>query len=83
MKLGEALVKKGLITTAQLESALKAQLIFGGHLGTCLIESGYIDEETLGEVLASSAGVPYAPIHLLANIPPATIQAIPKRIAVD
>jgi hypothetical protein len=83
MKLGEALVKKGLLTKAQLDLALKSQLIFGGHLGTSLIETGLLDEDTLGEVLASSAGVPHAGRQILANIRPATIKAVPKRIAAE
>ena len=43
MKLGTALVKEGVITPEQLEEALKAQVIFGGKLGTNLIELGYLD----------------------------------------
>jgi hypothetical protein len=38
MKLGERFIQQGLLTPARLESALKAQLIFGGHLGTVLLE---------------------------------------------
>ncbi len=52
MRLGEALVQKGFITEAQLQEALKAQLIYGGHLGTCLIEFGFVKESQLGRVLA-------------------------------
>jgi len=81
MKLGEILVKAGVLTESQLERALQSQLIFGGHLGTSLIETGLVDEDTLGEVLASSAGVPYAPRHLLTNIAKAAIKAVPKKIA--
>ena len=81
MKLGETLVKKGLLTKAQLEVALKSHLIFGGHLGTNLIETGLLDEDTLGEVLATSAGVPYVASHLLTEIRPSTISTFPNRIA--
>ena len=81
MKLGEILIKKGVLTEAQLELALQSQLIFGGHLGTSLIETGMLDEDTLGEVLASFSGVPYAARHLLAHIRPAAIKAVPRKIA--
>ena len=47
-KVGEALIEKGLITPAQLEIALRNQLILGGHLGTCLLELGFVEEERLG-----------------------------------
>jgi hypothetical protein len=81
MKLGEILVEKRLLTPDQLDRALKAQLIFGGHLGTSLIETGLLDEDTLGDVLSSSAGVPYAPRHLLADVRPAAIKAVPRKVA--
>ena len=81
MKLGEILIERGVLTRTQLDLALKAQLIFGGHLGTSLIETGLLDEDTLGQVLSSSAGVPYAPRHLLAHVRPAAIKAVPKKIA--
>src|SRR5262245_43045439 len=52
MKLGEVLVHRGVITEQQLKKALDAQLIFGAHLGTCLIELGFIEEDTLGTILS-------------------------------
>jgi hypothetical protein len=81
MKLGETLVQKGLLTAEQLEIGLKSQLILGGHLGTALIELGFIDEDTLGEVLSKMFGVPYAPNQLFANIGEPTIAAVPQKIA--
>jgi hypothetical protein len=81
MKLGEILIETGLLTESQLEKALKAQLILGGHLGTNLIELGFVDEETLGKVLSKTCGVPYAPPKLFASIPDATIKAVPEKVA--
>jgi hypothetical protein len=43
MKLGEILIRDGVLTKRQLDIALKAQLLVGGHLGTNLIELGYVD----------------------------------------
>ncbi|MBI3449771.1 MAG: hypothetical protein HY049_12750 [Acidobacteria bacterium] len=79
-KLGEVLTDDGRITEAQLEKALKAQLIFGGHLGTSLIELGYVDEETLGETLAHAFNVPYASYDVLQNVPYSVIRAIPAKL---
>ncbi|HZE88880.1 MAG TPA: hypothetical protein VE404_04990, partial [Verrucomicrobiae bacterium] len=79
-KLGEVLTDDGRITEAQLEKALKAQLIFGGHLGTSLIELGYVDEETLGETLAHAFNVPYAAYDILQNVPYSVIRAIPAKL---
>lgn len=81
MKLGEVLVNKGLVTPAQLEVALQSQLILGGHLGTCLIEFGFIDEDALGTVLSEIMRVPYAPPHAFERIADTTIAAIPAKIA--
>jgi len=57
-KIGEILIARGKLTRRQLETALKAQLIYGGHLGTCLIELGMIDETTLGRCSRRSRTVP-------------------------
>ena len=80
MKLGERFIQQGLLTQAQLEAALKAQLIFGGHLGTVLLEFGHVDEHTLGKTLAKILGVDYAPPNLFTDIPKNIIDIIPKRL---
>jgi hypothetical protein len=56
-KIGQVLVESALITVDQLETALAHQLIHGGHLGTCLVELGYLDVERLGQTLAESLGI--------------------------
>ena len=80
MKLGERFIQQGLLTQAQLEAALKAQLIFGGHLGTVLLEFGHIDEHTLGKTLAKIFNVDYAPPNLFHDIPKTVIDIVPKRL---
>lgn len=47
IRLGEALLKAGLLDNFQLQSALGRQRQWGGRLGTALIELGFIDEGTL------------------------------------
>ncbi len=80
MRLGEALVEKGFITEAQLKEALKAQLIYGGHLGTCLIEFGYVKESQLGKVLAEIFKVGYASVEMFQDIPGNVIRTIPRKV---
>jgi hypothetical protein len=80
MKLGEHFIQQGLLTQAQLEAALKAQLIFGGHLGTVLLEFGHVDEHTLGRTLAKIFNVDYAPPNLFTDIPKTIIDLVPKRL---
>jgi len=82
MRIGEVLVGKGLISTEQLGEALDAQTIYGGHLGTCLIELGHVDERALGEALGQAFGVKHAAIELFQNIPRYVVQALPQKLAV-
>ncbi len=72
MKLGEILVQKQLIDKAQLKEALEAQLIFGGHLGTCLMELGYPPEQDLASVLAEA--------HEVGMAPPGWFESVPKYV---
>ena len=58
LTVGERLVRAGVITREQLEEGLEAQSIFGGRIGTNLIELGYLDERTLNRVLAEKHAVP-------------------------
>src|SRR5437867_10548911 len=80
-RIGDLLESMGLITGLQLTTALRAQLVHGGHLGTCLMELGMIDEDSLGDALAQVAGVPYAPAFTLREITLATIKALPHVLA--
>ncbi len=50
-RIGELLSKEGQITSAQLEEALKYQKQHSGRLGSILVKLGYIDEETIVNVL--------------------------------
>jgi hypothetical protein len=76
VKLGELLIKKNLLTQAQLEEALQAQVIFGGKLGTVLIEMGLISEEALAEILAQLLNIPCAKPGQLQDIPDDVIKII-------
>lgn len=80
MKLGEVLISDGVITANQLKDALDAQLIYGGHLGTCLIELGCLDEARLGQALSRTFGVSYAPLEAFLDIPRVVVNALPQKI---
>lgn len=79
--LGELLIREGLATPAQIESALKAQVIFGGRLGTNLVELGVLDLETLTRVLAKHFGVPAALQKHFDQMQPGAASLLPKKIA--
>ena len=81
IRLGELLIKKNLLTQAQLEEALQAQVIFGGTLGTILIEMGLISENVLAEVLANLINIPCLKPDQLENIPEHVIKIISPELA--
>lgn len=80
-KLGELLIKKNLLTQAQLEEGLQTQVIFGGKLGTVLIEMGLITEETLADALSQLLGIPCAKPGQLQKIPEEVIRVISAELA--
>lgn len=81
IKLGELLIQKDLLTQAQLEEALQAQVIFGGTLGTILIEMGLITEDALAAILAQQLSIPCVKPGQLENIPEEVINIIPVELA--
>ncbi|MFO0584243.1 MAG: hypothetical protein U0229_18365 [Anaeromyxobacter sp.] len=57
-KLGEILVARGASTPAHVHEALQNQVIFGGRLGTNLLELEAVTEAALAEALHDRWGVP-------------------------
>ena len=76
-KLGALLVRKGLINPGQLDEALKAQMIYGGRLGTNLVELEYLDIETLGAALSEQMRYPQATVAEFEAVTSATLGTIP------
>jgi len=59
LRLGELLVKEGLITPSQLEKAISVQRQEGGRLGEVLIKLGLVKEEQVISLLGEQLGIPY------------------------
>jgi hypothetical protein len=57
-KLGEILIKAGLLDEMGLQRALNEQQRWGGQLGRYLVELGLISEETLVRALSTQYGLP-------------------------
>lgn len=83
LKLGNLLVRERIITEAQLEEALRNQVIFGGKIGTNLIELGYITPDQLAKTLAKHSGFPQVTPSDLNSIPPEVISLITAQTAKD
>lgn len=81
VRLGEFLIQKNMLTKVQLEEALQAQVIFGGKLGTVLIEMGLIKETTLADSLSQLLSIPCAQPGQMENLPSDVIKIITPELA--
>ncbi len=81
MKLGTLLLRDAVISLAQLEAALRAQVLYGGKLGTNLIELGFIDLDTLGAYLGRVTGIPVASKQRFEAAPAADIERFESDLA--
>ncbi|KDA54492.1 type II secretion system protein E [Thermoanaerobaculum aquaticum] len=77
LKLGELLLKAGMITPAQLEKALEEQRSRGGKLGEILQKLGYVTEDDIIECLSHQYGVPSINLRNF-EIDPAVAKLIPE-----
>jgi len=77
-RIGETLIERGFLSRLQLEHALRLQLIFGGHLGTCLVELGFVEEASLAQTLASILGMKCARVQQLDDIPSEIVRMISR-----
>ena len=80
-RLGDLLLENNMITQTQLEEALKSQTIYGGKLGTNLVELGYISEQSLTKFLAEQLNIPAAKPEDFSNIPEEIIALVGKDFA--
>jgi hypothetical protein len=77
----DMLLNAGLINRDQFEEALRNRVLYGGKIGTSLIELGYIREEDLARFLSVKLSVPYVHPDQLLHIPLEVIELLPKELA--
>src|SRR3954466_14427893 len=63
VRLGELLVRAGLITGRQLEEALAEQKRNGKRLGSLLVETGLVSETQVTQILSQQLSVPWVSLH--------------------
>ena len=80
-RLGDLLITEKLLTTSQLEEAIEAQCLYGGRLGTSIIELGFLSEEEIARTLSRKLHLPYIAPKLLMKIPAEVIALVPQRLA--
>lgn len=81
VRLGDLLLQQRVITQAELEEALKYQVIFGGKLGTNLIEMGVLEEEDITRALSKKFKIPAVDVERIMHVAPEVIAAIPAELA--
>jgi len=80
IKLGELLVSNKLITEHQLKEGLHAQTVFGGKLGTNLVELGYLNEMDLAKLLSAQLDIPCIEEGELENIDKKILALVPTKL---
>jgi len=78
--LGEFLIRKGHVSLAHIDEALKIQEKSREYLGAILVHKGYIDELKLLEALSDQLGLPYLNLKHC-TIEEAAIKKVPVKLA--
>ncbi len=79
LKLGEILVKKGIVNQAQIDVAVREHDKTGEFLGKVLIRMGFITEDQLLMTLAEQLSLQYFSSLKDKVIPPEVVKAVPAR----
>ncbi len=81
MKLGTLLLRNAAISLSQLEAGLRTQVLYGGRLGTNLVELGYLDVDALTAHLGELYQLPTATPAIFDAIPAEVLGRIDARTA--
>jgi hypothetical protein len=80
-KLTRYLIEKGHATEEQCTEALQRQVVFGGKIGTNLLELFHITEDQLLEALSHTHRIPVADSKRLEQIDRSLIESFPEELA--
>ena len=75
-KFSSLLVRDNVVSIEKMEEALQRQVIFGGRLGTNLLEMGIIAEEELNHYLAQAHNLRPATHSLLTDVDPDALETL-------
>lgn len=79
-RVGELLVRTGIVNQEQLLKAIEAQKVSGGFIGTHLVKLGAISEQDLVETLSQQYGVGIVELDNY-TIESSTLQLVPNNLA--
>ena len=77
VRLGEILVKQGLLTDAQLKTALAEQKTSGRKLGRVVVDTGMVTEDQISEALAKQLAIPFINLKYY-NSRPEVVRLLPE-----
>ena len=80
LKIGDMLLKAGLISGEQLDKALAEQKGSGSRLGSILVKQGFISEDEIVQFLSKQFNVPAVNLREY-KIDPSLIKLVPSQIA--
>lgn len=80
-RVGELLVRTGLISTEQFHHASEHQKANGGFIGSHLVQLGFISESDLLQTISEQYGVPIIELNSL-DLDPSVLQMVPQNLAV-
>jgi len=80
MIFGKFLLERRVLTRPQLEEATQSQVVFGGRLGTSLVELGYLRIDELEGHLAEHLGVPTAPAEWIERPAEEALKSVPAAL---
>jgi hypothetical protein len=83
VKLGTLLLRNAVIGLTQLEAALRNQVLYGGKLGTNLVELGFVELDLLAEYLSELSGLPVASAAMLDAAPREALELVGAELAHD
>jgi len=78
---GRYLLERRIISRAQLEDATQVMVVFGGRLGTILVEAGFLGVEELEAHLSQHLGVSSAPPDRLLRPDPDALRQVSREVA--
>jgi len=79
-RLGDLLIKEGLITKDQLDKALQEQRSSGARLGYCLVKLGFVQETEITKMLARQYRMPAVDLARF-EVDPKIVKMIPGDVA--
>jgi MSHA biogenesis protein MshE len=77
IRLGELLIKEGLLSETQLQEALTQQKQSGRKLGRVLVESGFVTEEQISVAIAKQLQIPFIDLRQY-TLKPDLVQKLPE-----